>query len=55
MNPELQYAQDLLAAMQAQRDLAMNGLVYAQAEIMGLKRQLAERENEQSNNSQTET
>jgi len=41
MNPELQRAQDMLSAMQAQRDNALNAVVMAQAEIVALRRQLA--------------
>lgn len=41
MSPELQRAQDMLVAMQAQRDQAMNGLVHAQAEIAALRREVA--------------
>lgn len=41
MNTELQRAQDMLAVMQAQRDNALNANVLAQAEIAGLRRQLA--------------
>ena len=41
MNAELQRAQDMLIAMQAQRDNALNAMVLAQAEIMNLKREIA--------------
>ena len=41
MNSESQRNEDMLIAMQAQRDQAMNGLVYAQAEIMALRREIA--------------
>lgn len=53
MNSETQRANDMLAAIQAQRDQAMNGLVAAQAEIMALRRQLAEKQNEQPIDSPT--
>ena len=41
MNPESQRAQDMLAAMQAQRDNALNAMVIAQAEIAALRREVA--------------
>jgi predicted nucleic acid-binding Zn-ribbon protein len=44
MSAELQKANDMLAAIQSQRDQAMNGLVLAQAEIAALRRQIAEGE-----------
>ncbi len=40
MNPELQRAQDMLTAMQAQRDNALNAVVMAQAEIAALRREI---------------
>lgn len=40
MSPELQRAQDMLAAIQAQRDNALNAMVLAQAEIAGLRREI---------------
>lgn len=54
MNPELQRANDMLAILQTQRDQALNTLVAAQAEIMSLRRQLAEKENIQSDNQETQ-
>lgn len=41
MTPESQRFEDMLVAMQAQRDQAMNALVYSQAEIMALRREVA--------------
>lgn len=41
MNPELQRAQDMLAAMQMQRDNALNAMVMAQAEIAARDREIA--------------
>lgn len=41
MTPELQRAQDMLAAMQAQRDNALNAMVMAQAELAARDRELA--------------
>jgi conjugal transfer/entry exclusion protein len=46
MNEETQRANDMLLALQAQRDQALNALVAAQAEIMSLRRQLAEKQND---------
>lgn len=39
-----QRANDMLAAMQAQRDQALNANVFAQAEFAALRRTLAERD-----------
>ena len=44
MQPELQKLQDMLAAMQSQRDQALNAVVITQAEIAALRRTLAERD-----------
>lgn len=44
MNSDLQRAQDLLTAMQTQRDQALNANVHAQAEISRLARQVADLE-----------
>jgi hypothetical protein len=41
MNPEMQKANDMLAAMQMQRDNALNAMVHAQAELAALRRELA--------------
>lgn len=38
VNHELQRAQDMMTAMQSQRDQALNSLVVAQAELAGLRR-----------------
>jgi len=48
MNPELQRAQDMLAAMQAQRDNALNAMVMAQAELAMLRRRVSELEQDVS-------
>lgn len=40
MNKELERAQDMLTAMQEQRDNALNAMVHAQAAIAGLRREL---------------
>lgn len=42
MNPELQRAQDMLGAMQAQRDTALNANVHMQAELMAAQRRIGE-------------
>lgn len=44
MTTELQRAQDLLNAITAQRDQAMNAMVHAQAEIAARDRLLAEKD-----------
>jgi hypothetical protein len=44
MNPEIQRLQDVLGAMQAQRDQALNAHVISQAENAALKRTLADRD-----------
>jgi hypothetical protein len=41
MNPDLQRANDMLAAMQMQRDQALNAVVHAQAELAALRREVA--------------
>lgn len=41
MNPELQRAQDMLSAMQQQRDYALNAMVHAQAELAAQGREVA--------------
>jgi hypothetical protein len=51
MNPDLQRAQDMMAAMQAQRDAALNACVQMQAEIANLQRQLAEKKKENDDGS----
>jgi FtsZ-binding cell division protein ZapB len=40
LNADLQKAQDMLNAMQAQRDQALNGIVMLQAELADLRRKL---------------
>lgn len=40
-NTDAQRAQDMLAAMQRQRDNALNAMVHAEAEIASLNRQVA--------------
>lgn len=42
MTPDLQKLQDMLGAMQQQRDQALNSVVLAYAEIAALKRTVAE-------------
>jgi hypothetical protein len=44
MTPELQGAQDILTAVIQQRDAALNATAQLQAQIIGLQRQLAEKE-----------
>jgi uncharacterized protein YeeX (DUF496 family) len=44
MNADLQRLQDMLAAMQSQRDQALNAHVVQQAEIAALRRTVAERD-----------
>jgi uncharacterized protein YeeX (DUF496 family) len=44
MNPDLQRLHDMLAAMQSQRDQALNAHVVQQAEIAALRRTIAERD-----------
>lgn len=46
MNREIQKANDMLAAMQAQRDQAMNAVVMEHAESAALRRALAARDDE---------
>jgi len=41
MNAELQRAQDMLGAMQHQRDQALNANVFANAQILELQREVA--------------
>ena len=41
MNAELQRALDMLAAMQMQRDNALNNMVHAQAELASRDREIA--------------
>jgi hypothetical protein len=41
MNTDLQRAQDMLNAMQQQRDQALNAMVNASAEVASLRRELA--------------
>lgn len=41
MSPELQRAQDMLGAMQQQRDQALNANVLAHAQILSLQRDVA--------------
>jgi predicted nucleic acid-binding Zn-ribbon protein len=41
MNSEIQRAQDMLAAMQMQRDNALNAMVMAQAELASRDREIA--------------
>lgn len=45
MTADLQRAQDLLTAMQAQRDQALNAVVHAQAELAARDRLLVEKDN----------
>lgn len=40
MSNELQRAQDMMTAMQSQRDQALNSLVVAQAELAALRREV---------------
>jgi hypothetical protein len=44
LGKEIQRAQDMLNAMQGQRDTALNAIVHAQAEIAALNRALAEKD-----------
>jgi hypothetical protein len=44
MNSGLQKLQDMLGAMQSQRDQALNAYVVLQAEIAALRRTLADRD-----------
>ncbi len=46
MNQELQRAQDMLNAMQSQRDNALNSVVLAQADLAELRRQLTAKQAE---------
>ncbi len=56
MIQDAQSAQDLFVALQAQRDQAMNGLAYAQVEIMALKREVARMKEEyEADNSRLES
>lgn len=41
MNPELERAQDMLSAMQMQRDNALNAMVHAQAALAAKDREIA--------------
>jgi hypothetical protein len=41
MNPEIQRAQDMLDAMQGQRDNALNAMVLMQADVIALRREIA--------------
>lgn len=45
-SPDIQHAQDMLTAMQAQRDTAINANVHAQAQIFALQREVGKLQKE---------